>query len=371
MGTVALALAGGQRVAGLDATVWCVDPPEVAAAATPGGFAVSFPVAGPRRLAWSLAAERQARTLEADVVHQHGLWTAQARVTAAFRSRGVASVVAPHGSLETYAIHRSALKKRVALRWFEAANLRDASCLHATTELELRTFRDFGLRAPVAVMPNGVAPEWLSARGNAARFRERQRLGDDSRVMLFLSRIHPIKGLPLLLEGFAANRQQLQNWSLVIAGPDADGHRAEVERLASRLGLSSAVHFVGPLFDEEKRDAFAAAQLFVLPTHSENFGLVLAEALASGVPVVTTHGAPWPDLEVEGCGWWVPCDGAALGAALTKAAALPAGELRSMGARGQALIAARYTWPSVTERTTRLYRWLRGEAGRPDFVVTV
>ena len=371
MGTVALALAGGQRDGGLDARVWCVDPPAVVAAAAPSGVAVSHPVVGPRRFAWSPRAERIARTIDVDVVHQHGLWTAQARITETVRGRGVPTIVAPHGSLEAYALHRSALKKRIALGLFESSNLHAASCLHATTPLELRTFRDFGLRAPVAILPNAVAPGWLDGRGDGARFLERHRLEDRRRVMLFLSRIHPIKGLPLLLDGFAANRDRLQNWRLVIAGPDSDGHLAEMERLANRLGLSNDVRFVGPLFDEEKRDAFAAAQLFVLPTHSENFGLVLAEALASGVPVVTTHGAPWPSLEAEGCGWWVACDSRSIGDALVAAGALSPGELRAMGTRGRALIASSYTWPSVTGRTADLYTWLRGNGEKPDFVVTV
>ena len=370
MGTVALALATGQRSTGVDATVWCVDPPAVASAAGPPDVLVPLRSVGPSRFAWSPRGERLARTTPADVVHQHGLWTAQSRITRTFRRRGAATVVAPHGSLESYAMQRSALKKRTALAWFESANLRDASCLHGTTEAELRTFRDFGLRAPVAIVPNGVAPDWLNARGHATRFLRRHGLGDKTRVMLFLSRVHPIKGLPLLIEAIGENVDRLRDWTLVIAGPDANGHQLDMQHMVERLGVAHAVRFIGPLYDAEKADAFAAAQLFVLPTHSENFGLVVAKALASGVPVVTTHGAPWPSLEAEGCGWWVPCNSRSIGVALVDACLRPIEALAEMGVRGRALIASRYTWPAVAKQTVDLYRWLRGETERPAFVVT-
>jgi glycosyltransferase involved in cell wall biosynthesis len=369
MGTVALALATGQRSTGIEASVWCVDPPSVAAGTGSHEVLVPLPLIGPARLAWSPGGERLARMTAADVVHQHGLWTAQSRITGVFRRRGSATVVAPHGSLEPYARQRSALKKRMALAVFESANLRQASCLHATTEMELHTFRDFGLRRPVAIVPNGVAPEWLNARGDGARFMEQHGLGDQTRVMLFLSRVDPIKGLPLLIEAIGANRDRLRDWCLVIAGPDSHGHRLDIRQLVDRLGLAHVVRVIGPLYDAEKADAFAAAELFVLPTHSENFGLVVAEALASGVPVVTTHGAPWPALEADGCGWWVPCDSHSIGIALVDACRRTADALAAMGARGQALIAAKYTWPAITQQTLELYRWLRGERERPAFVV--
>ena len=99
--------------------------------------------------------------------------------------------------------------------------------------------------------------------------------------MLFLSRIHPIKGLPMLLAALARHRDQLHDWRLLIAGPDEAGHRAEVERLALQLGVTDMILFPGALYEADKRDAFAAADLFVLPTHTENFGIVIAEALAS------------------------------------------------------------------------------------------
>ena len=368
MGAVATELSAEQRRSGIESSVWCVDAPEVAASVGPPDDIVPLPVFGPRRFAFSPVSERRARNIRTDVVHQHGLWTAQTRVTEVFRARHIPTIIAPHGSLEPYARRHSARKKRIALAWFESRNLHLASCLHATTEAELRTFRNFGLRRPVAVVPPGIASSWLEACPDPARFKQRHGLDDGRRIMLFLSRIDTKKGLPLLIEALAMHRQRLEEWRVVIAGPDVKGHRANVEALAERLGVASSIRFVGPVFDRDKRDAFAAADVFVLPTHSENFGIVIVEALASGVPVITTRGTPWSELEVHRCGWWVPPDSRSIGDALIDAARRSDAELRAMGARGRALVESRYLWSAVAERMTELYGWLLGEAQKPSFV---
>ncbi|MGZ8811423.1 MAG: glycosyltransferase [Thermoanaerobaculia bacterium] len=371
-GAVAAALAGHQRKCGHEAHIWCHGPPEVAAemtsAAGSNGAVMSYEVVGPFSVGFSPAAERAARLADYDVVHQHGIWTAQGRVATIFRLRGIPTVVAPHGSLEPVARARSAWKKRIALAWFESENLRATSCLHATGENEVRTFRDFGLRAPIAILPNGVDTRWLSSTGDDNRFRARHAITGDERIILFLSRIHPQKGLPLLIEAIAGCKEQLRGWRLLIAGPDELGHRAEVEALASRRGLSSMVKFVGPMFDQEKRDAFAAASLFVLPTHGENFAIVVAEALGAGLPVITTHGVPWREIEDNRCGWWVSVDANAIRNAIVDAVSRSPDELKLMGSRGRDVVATRYVWPTITDKSLAVYRWLKGETSRPDFV---
>jgi glycosyltransferase involved in cell wall biosynthesis len=370
MGASTIEMVRAQQEAGVLPSIWCADDAQVAAAAARGLDVASLLVAGPRRFALSFSGERRSRMAGVDVVHQHGLWTAQSRITEAFRSRNIPAVVAPHGSLAPYARRRSWWKKRIALALFERRNLQLASCLHATSQQELRDIREFGLRAPVALIPNAVSRSWIESQAEPERFRRLHGSDGHTRVMLFLARVHPIKGLPLLLEALALERHRLRDWRLVIAGPDADGHREKLARQAERLGVSEMIDFVGLVADEkEKRGLFANADLFVLPTHTENFGIVIAEALACGVPVVTTHGAPWRELEEHGCGWWVPVHPRAIADALVDAAARPAAELRAMGERGRALVGACYVWSIVAERSLALYSWLRGGAARPDFVV--
>jgi glycosyltransferase involved in cell wall biosynthesis len=221
----------------------------------------------------------------------------------------------------------------------------------------------------VAVLPNGVPEAWLGSAGDGARFRARHGLEDGRRVMLFLSRIHPKKGLPLLLDAIASVRAELAGWVVVVAGPDELNHTAEMQARTTELGLDDLVKFVGPAYGADKHDAFAASEVFVLPTRSDNFAIAVAEALGAGIPVITTQGAPWSDLVAHECGWWVPVTVAGLAEALTDAARHGRDELREMGLRGRRLVAEKYTWERVGTHSIELYAWLLGEGDRPDFVM--
>ena len=135
-------------------------------------------------------------------------------------------------------------------------------------------------------------------------------------------------------------------------------------RLVSQLGLGSAVDYVGPVAGARKAALYREADLFVLSTFSENFGLVVAEALAHGVPVITTRGAPWADLETYGCGWWIDTGVAPLVVALRQATALSDAERQAMGERGRVYV-RRYDWHTIAADTLALYRWVLGQGERP------
>jgi glycosyltransferase involved in cell wall biosynthesis len=155
----------------------------------------------------------------------------------------------------------------------------------------------------------------------------------------------------------AWGRVRPEGWDLVIAGPDENGHRREVEAEVERQGLGDMVSFPGPVRGEEKWTLYRESDLFVLPTHSENFGIVVAEALASGVPALTTTGAPWSVLEDESCGWWVDPNVGALTDALSKAVGCTDDERLAMGQRGRALVEEQYSWAEVVSSIREMYRW--------------
>jgi glycosyltransferase involved in cell wall biosynthesis len=272
--------------------------------------------------------------------------------------------------LRSQALKRSSWKKWIAALLYEAHNLRQAACLHATSDVEAASFRAYGLQNPIALIPLGISPNWLEGVGDGARFCRKNAIPGDTRIMLFLSRIHPIKGLPLLLEALARIRSLLDGWHLAIVGPDEGGHGRELQRLAQRLGITDLVTFGDAVFGDDKRDAFAAAELFVLPTNSENFSFAVAEALGAGVPVITTQGAPWQDLLGYHCGWWIDISTTALQDALVAATRLSRAELVEMGQRGRDLVARKYTWRQVGEQSLMLYEWLLGRSDRPSFVIT-
>jgi glycosyltransferase involved in cell wall biosynthesis len=304
------------------------------------------------------------------VVHQHALWTGLSRIPSMLGARyGIPTVVSPHGSLEKWALMKSGWKKRIALALYEGSNLHQASCLYACSEQEVTGFRDFGLKNPIAIIPNGIPDDWLDCRGDGQAFCSQYKIPNNKRVLLFLSRITPKKGLPMLIEALSNIREQLEDWHLVIAGADEFNHQVTIEKLINSNKLDDKVTFVGPIFGQAKRDAFSAAELFVLPTLSENFGIAVIEALGASTPVLTTKGAPWEELVNYNCGWWPDVNTAALTDALLHSLRLTPEELMLMGRRGKELVAAKYTWPASARMTIELYEWLLHRSERPDFVI--
>ena len=296
----------------------------------------------------------------AAVVHDHGLWLASNHAAAGVSAEArVPRIVSPRGMLSEWSLAHRGWKKRIAWRAFQRHDLDSAAALHATSELEAEEIRSAGVAGPIAIVPNGVD---LPAPAEPRRMEQ-----DRTRRFLFLSRIHPKKGLESLIEAWA--RARPAGWELVIAGPDERGHRAAIAKRANALGPEAAIRFRGPVSDTEKWDLYGSADVFVLPTSSENFGVVVAEALASGVPVITTRAAPWSALAERRCGWWTELGAEPLAAALREAAQIGDDERRAMGARGRRLVEERFGWQAIARRMLAVYRWLAGDADAPEWVL--
>lgn len=377
IGPIVLSMAASQQALGHSVSIWCFDTQvevqqlEVDHSLHPQTIC-SFPILGPRPLGYSLAMLHGivSRGLAYDIVHQHGIWTAVSHVLIQWRRRtGSPTVIAPQGSLEPWALKRSRWKKRLALLLYERQNLHDVSCMQALSIREAADFRAFGIIAPAAVIPNGISNAWMSQRHDSARFRLRHSIPDNARIMLFLARITPKKGLPLLLHVLDRCREKLADWKLVIAGVDEFNHEQEVRSLVHELALQPYVQFVGPQFGQDKRDAFGAADLFVLPSHSEGAPVTILEALGAGVPVLTTKSSPWEDLLTHDCGWWTDISVEGIAGALQDALRRPQCRLGEMGLRGKQLVSEKYTWPQIAGQTLALYDWLLSRGTKPTFIV--
>jgi len=322
---------------------------------------------GLRGLVYSPGLSRWVRKSDAAALHLHGLWQFTALVANSWqRATGRPLVISPHGMLEPWALQQSRWKKRIAGWAFQSECLHRAACLRATSEMEAQSIRAAGYRNPIILIPNGVAvPPSLPDKPT----RE-----DRTRTALFLSRIHPKKGLLELLHSWrkASDRdpKAVSGWQLLIVGPDEGGHLAEVMRLAGHLGLEEAVRYGGSVWNEDERARlYRSADFFVLPTFSENFGMVIAESLACGTPVITTVGAPWRELESHGCGLWIPFGIEPLTESLLCLMHASDTERAFMGSRGQELVSHRYGWASIGLKMAETYRWLWG-GDRPDFVLS-
>ena len=378
IGALAVDLMRYQNAEGLAASIWCIDTlEEVAWVNQSLGLSTNwirrFEPCRYGFAGYAPRMEREVRRVCDDdrpkVVHLHGIWTGLSRVALKWHERrSTPVVVAAQGALEPWALRKSHWKKKLALVGYESKNLHGASCLQACGEQEIASFREFGLRNPIALIPNGVAESWMKDPGDPTAFRRRHSIPDGTRIMLFVSRITPKKGLPMAIEALHGLRYQFQGWQFVIAGINEFEHQHEIQELTRRLGLEDIIRFIGPVHGDDKRNAFAAAELFLLPTYSEGNPLVVLEALGARVPVITTKGAPWRDLIRYGCGWWTDISTEAIGTALADALGMPASELAALGHRGFDLVNREYNWSEIARKTIRLYDWLAGEASQPEFV---
>jgi glycosyltransferase involved in cell wall biosynthesis len=300
-----------------------------------------------------------ASAVNSDVVHGHGLWlmpNVHAGWAATRAQRPL--IVSPRGMLAPVALAFSTWKKKTFWRLLQDPAIRRAACLHATSCAEYDEIRSFGLVTPVAIIPNGIdlpEPPTTAAAGS-----------DDDRVVLSLGRIHPKKGLDRLLQAWSKVESGHHEWRLRIVGPGEKGHDKELRGLAARLGLTR-VSIEGPVYGDAKFAAYREADFFVLPTLNENFGLTVAEALASGTPAISTRGAPWNGLKTHGCGWWIDHGVEPLAAALANAMTMPRDALATMGMKGRNWMMRDYSWDRVGRDMLEVYRWL-AHGGQPPSI---
>jgi glycosyltransferase involved in cell wall biosynthesis len=287
----------------------------------------------------------------ADVLHDNGIWLWHNHLLADLAAgRRIPRLVSIRGMLEPWAMNHKGWKKKLAWSLYQRRDLMRAHCHHTTAEQEARNVKGLDLGVPVRVIPNGVD---IPESSDAFNFSGGKGNREGPKIALFLGRIYPVKGLPMLVEAWARIRPA--GWVLQIAGPDEGGHRAHVERMIAAAGLQDAISFSGPIDGSAKARALLGVDLFVLPSHSESFGMAIAEALAHGVPVLTTKATPWPELPERGCGWQVEAtiDGIAEG--LRLATACDRETLHAMGANGRAWVAAEFGWERVAKEFMTTY----------------
>jgi glycosyltransferase involved in cell wall biosynthesis len=283
-----------------------------------------------------------------DILHDNGIWLPHNhRIAELAAQRGLTRVVSTRGMLEPWAVNHKRFKKKVAWWLYQRRDLCRASYHHTTAETEANTVQHLKLGVPIGVIPNGVDV----SEGHQGKRDQRK-----VRTALSLGRIHPVKGLATLLEAWA--RLRPHGWQLQLAGSDEIGYRAELEAKVSAASLSEVVHFLGPLQGAAKERAFENADLFVLPSFSESFGMAIGEALAHGVPVLTTTGTPWSMIIGHGCGWRVPPTVDGLTEGVRAATSLDSDTLSAMGARGRELVRRDFAWSNVAKQFIATYETL-------------
>ncbi len=268
-------------------------------------------------------------------------------------------IITPRGMLEPWSLSQKTLKKRIALLLYLKHDLDKVACIYTTAEMEAENVKRLGIKTPCSVIPNGIDIADYTCRTNKDKVKKQ---------ILFLSRIHEKKGIELLIDAWQNIHTDYPDWSVKIVG---NGEESYIERLktkVSRAGLESSIDILPPVFGKDKVGLYHSSALFVLPSYSENFGMVIAEALSCGVPVITTEFTPWGFLNEEKIGWSIKLSVEDLIIAIREAIKLYPDQLYEMGQKGRTFVVERFDYRSIAIKTLKLYEWILHDGGKPEFV---
>lgn len=365
-----IGLATAQVRTGLNVNILATwkDPAALPVAERLQGSGVSLRHVGPARGPLSghpdLAAAAGGCVADADVVHIHALWEqVQHDAAVAARRHKKPYLFRPCGMLDPWSLAQGRWKKKLYLAWRLRADLNGASALHFTSDTERDFCGPLKLKPPAIVEPNGLDLSEFDPLPPEGAFRSKFPQLGGRRIVLFLSRLHHKKGLELLVPAFA--RAKLSDTMLVIAGPDANGYRAEVEKSVAQHGIADSVLFTGMLQGADKIAALAEAELFVLPSYQENFGIAVVEALAAGTPVIISDGVNiHGEITSAGLGAVVPIGGTPEQSIIALAATLEqwlgdASLRRAASERARPYVRDRYDWEKIALRWKEHYARIR------------
>lgn len=317
-----------------------------------------FPVSFPRfwKTSWPLAEALREEIPGADVVHLHSLYLFHDWVAGALCQRfGVPYLVRPHGTLDPYIYRRHRLRKSVMEVLFQNRVLKRATAIHYTTREEMRLAEPYAQGAPGIVVANGLDIAEYENPPPRGSFRAKHPEIGERKVVIFFGRINFKKGLDVLAEAFGQAAAGRDDMHLVIAGPDDDGLGAKVRKWLADAGVSKRVTFTGMLEGAEKLAALNDSELFVLPSYSENFGIAVVEAMASGLPVLISDRVNiWREVDAASAGEVIPPQAAPFAEALVSMLA-DEDELRRMGLNGRTLVREKYQWRQIAARLEEVY----------------
>ncbi len=303
------------------------------------------------------------------IIHYHNIWNyiplAAHKVA---KQLSAPIVVSPRGNLYPWNLGKGYLKKKLYLDIFQREYFNSANCIHVTSKEELLAVKNLGFRAPLALIPNGVDLNEFEDMKSKKTHRANLGLSDKYKYILYMGRIEEKKGLHTLFEAYVDFSKKNAGWQIVVAGPIYDKiYYDKCKRFIENTGCGDSINWIGMVSGSQRIDAYGAADLFVLPTQSENFGIVIAESLAAGLPVITTDGTPWQEIQTESAGFIVPLTAQAILLAIENFNSLNESEIEEM-IRSAKNIAKRYSWDRPAEDMELLYQWVLGKIKQPKFV---
>lgn len=288
--------------------------------------------------------------IKPDIIHVNGCWDPQCSwIIFWAKKAGYPVVLSPHGMLEPWDIKKNYWTKKLpALILYQKRSVQISDAIIATAETEKNNLLALGYNNNVHIVPNGIITDNIKCRES----------WNEKKQILFLALYRKNKGIDILMQSISKMKQQLQEWKVNIAGIEADYTIEDLRKMASQLGISNIVNIVGPLFGENKWDAYRNTDVFILPTLNENFGIVIAESYLCGTPVITTKGAPWRIIEDYKCGWWIDRNVDSLVKALQDFLSTTPNQRMQMGLMGSKLIKERFSSQIIAKKMLKLYNSL-------------
>ncbi|WDN89433.1 hypothetical protein BuS5_02401 [Desulfosarcina sp. BuS5] len=295
------------------------------------------------------------------VIHIHGLWLPILQKAASLSiKQGAKYIIAPRGMLNPWSLNQKSWKKRLALHLVWRRILNHAFFLHVLNADEKKFITSLNLNCPMEIIPNGIFPEELNNLPPENRFYNFFPRIKNRPYILFLGRLHEMKGLDYLAEAFNEFVKKNNDVDLVVAGPD-EGARDNFEKQIDHYGIKKRVHLVGPLYGVKKYAAFVDAKCFCQPSREEGFSMASAEAMGCGLPVVISKNCHFPEVAEAGAGEVVDLDAKAISRALHRVLGNE-DERVKMGEVAQKLVLSRFTWPNIAKGTIAAYK--RGSANK-------
>jgi glycosyltransferase involved in cell wall biosynthesis len=352
-------LVKGMRQLGINAEIVSFLPGESDKMISNDNFIHALPPSIYSRFCFSTPLKNFLLSEDCDLYHGHGLWQhpVHAMVKIALKLKRP-YIISPRGMLHSEALKKSSFLKKIALSVYQKRDLRNAHTIHATSMQEVEYIRTSGVQNPIAVIPNSVEIPEIPDNVNF----EKRRVG-------FIGRFDPIKNIETLLIAWSGIEHKFDDIELVLIGDGPTEYRKKLQELCKSLMIKN-VSFTGFLTGNEREQIFSTLSFLVLPSKSENFGMVVPEALARRIPVISSKGTPWGELNTHHAGWWIDAGTEPLIHALTEALSLNESERIIMGINGRTLVENKYSSESVAEQMVDLYEWILGNGSKPDFVFT-
>jgi len=288
--------------------------------------------------------------VQPDIVNINGCWLPEnALIQRCAQRKGCKVVITPHGMLEPWILKRHYwTRKFPALALYQKKTIQNANCILSTAKSECDNILKLGYNNNVHVIGLGLDTETIKLRTD---WKQQKKI-------LFLSRIHVKKGIEFLVQAVDSLRNELNGWKIIIAGEGDAQYIEQLKKIIAEKKLEHIFDFIGGVYGEQKWKIYQSADFFVLPTYSENFGYVIAEALASGTPVITTKGTPWQDIETYHCGKWIDVGSKPLSEAIQQMIKLTDAEREAMGQNARKLIEEKYSAKVMAEKIMELYKSL-------------